>query len=364
MYIDRTCPRVKRITSNPHPSLQATFSSMRPLPGGSDALPPLVKPRSRKASMDHAAPPSNNGPTTFFMRTEQEMEQSLASSQSTHSIGRQRDSTYGVQSLADTLEAAFGVEGSAASQGKSPVRSGSHSSSADSTKSPASPLTSPLKKLKRKLSGRTTSAPLTPLNIDVPSPLPTSAAPSTPTSVSLQSLKLSDEGSVNDETGSQVITSSGDEDDVGTQQGASSSFPQLVMPSIQMPTRRPFTTKGKSMGKLKVLVAGRAGQSPFFTSQCICRVITSANVLRQRYWQDVAHSFHRAKLRRHRTRRPLVALAIALTAAPTEAEVTQAADRTRRNNETHGNTRKHSAIPILVDGCRRDKSIAQKKEQR
>jgi hypothetical protein len=63
-----------------------------------------------------------------------------------------------------------------------------------------------------------------------------------------------------DETGSQVITSSGEEeDDVETQQGASMSFPQLVMPSIQMPTRRPFTTKGKNMGKLKVLVAGQAG---------------------------------------------------------------------------------------------------------
>ncbi|KAF3004215.1 hypothetical protein E8E13_006997 [Curvularia kusanoi] len=230
---------------------------MRPLPGGSDALPPLVKPRSRKASMDHAAPPSNNGPTTFFMRSEQEMEQSLAASQSTHSIGRQRDSTYGVQSLADTLEAAFGAESSAGIQEKPSIRPGSHSSSAGS---PESPLASPVRKLKRKLSGRTTSTPLTPLNIDAPSPLPTSAAPSTPTSVSLHSLKLSDEGSVIDETGSQVITSSGDEDDdVETQQGAASSFPQLVMPSIQMPTRRPFTTKGKSMGKLKVLVAGRAG---------------------------------------------------------------------------------------------------------
>jgi hypothetical protein len=130
------------------------------------------------------------------------------------------------------------------------------------------------------------------------------------------------------------------------------------MPSIQMPTRRPFTTKGKSMGKLKVLVAGRAGQSTYSTLQCICRVITDANVLRQRHRQDVAHSIYRAKLRRHRTRRPLIALAIALTAAPTETEVTQAADRTRGNDEAHGNTRKHSAIPILVDGCRRDKGIA------
>lgn len=193
------------------------------------------------------------------------MEQSLTASQSTHSTGRQRDSTYGVQSLADTLEAAFGVENNVSSNGKQPARSGSHSSSADSLKSPESPPASPLRKLKRKLSGRTTSTPLTPLNIDAPSPLPVSAAPSTPTSVSLHSLKLSDEGSVIDETGSQVITSSGDEEyDVETQQGASNTFPQLVMPSIQMPTRRPFTTKGKNMGKLKVLVAGRAGQNSTF----------------------------------------------------------------------------------------------------
>lgn len=238
---------------------------MRPLPGGSDALPPLVKPRSRKASMDHAAAPPSNAPTTFFMRSEQEMEQSLASSQSTQSIGRQRDSTYGVQSLADTLEAAFGAESSAGSQSKSPRRSASHSSTAESTKSQESPLASPLRKMKRKLSGRTTSTPLTPLNIEAPSPLPASAAPSTPTSVSLHSLKLSDEGSVVDDTGSQVITSSGDEEDgAETQQGPSNTFPQLVMPSIQMPTRRPFTTKGKSMGKLKVMVAGRAGQSAIF----------------------------------------------------------------------------------------------------
>ncbi|XPS94298.1 hypothetical protein M3J09_003619 [Ascochyta lentis] len=243
---------------------------MRPLPGSDAALPLPGKPRSRKSSMDRAAAPSNNSPTTFFMRSEQDMEQSLAASQSTASVARQRDSTYGVQSLADTLEAAFGAEGTTAgnkahgrdragSHSTHTARSGSHHSSTDSAKSPESPLASPLRKLKRKLSGRTTSTPLTPLNIDASSPLPTSAIPSTPTSLSLHSLKLSDEGSVIDEAGSQVITSSGDEeDDVETQQGASNSFPQLVMPSIQMPTRRPFTTKGKNMGKLKILVAGRA----------------------------------------------------------------------------------------------------------
>jgi hypothetical protein len=78
------------------------------------------------------------------------------------------------------------------------------------------------------------------------------------------SLKLSDEDSVLGDSGSQAIASSGDEEeeDAETQPGAADSFPQLVMPSIQMPTRRPFTTKGKAMGKLKVMVAGEIGRFP------------------------------------------------------------------------------------------------------
>lgn len=39
----------------------------------------------------------------------------------------------------------------------------------------------------------------------------------------------------------------------------SGNAPQLVMPSIQMPSRRPFTEVGKSIGRLKVLVAGDSG---------------------------------------------------------------------------------------------------------
>ncbi|KAL2021040.1 hypothetical protein VTK56DRAFT_7695 [Thermocarpiscus australiensis] len=39
----------------------------------------------------------------------------------------------------------------------------------------------------------------------------------------------------------------------------SGSAPQLVMPSIKMPSRRPFTDEGKRMGRLKVLIAGDSG---------------------------------------------------------------------------------------------------------
>ena len=203
------------------------------------------------------------------------MEQSLASSSNPQSLGKQRDSTFGVQSLADTLEAAFGSESITADRPtgnhsstkhveKHVSRPGSHGSSTGSAKPSESSRASPTRKLKRKLSSHASSTPLTPLNVDAPSPIPTSAMPSTPSAVSLHSLKLSDEESAMDESASQAITSSGEDEgaDANTQQGASGSFPQLVMPSIQMPSRRPFTTKGKAMGKLKVLIAGETGNYP------------------------------------------------------------------------------------------------------
>jgi hypothetical protein len=210
------------------------------------------------------------------MRSEEEMEQSLASTSNTKTPGKQRDSTFGVESLADTLEAAFGPDSATPGQqagshrigtqrDKTVSRSGSHSSSTSSTKLPDIYKSSPARKLRRKLSSHASSTPLSPLNVEAPSPAPTSGLPSTPSAVSLQSLKLSDEESAMDESASQAIMSSGEEEgaETTTEQGSTGgSFPQLVMPSIQMPSRRPFTTKGKAMGKLKVMVAGETGTLP------------------------------------------------------------------------------------------------------
>lgn len=39
----------------------------------------------------------------------------------------------------------------------------------------------------------------------------------------------------------------------------SGSAPQLVMPSIKMPSRRPFTETGKSLDRLRIMIAGRSG---------------------------------------------------------------------------------------------------------
>ncbi|KAF2643262.1 hypothetical protein P280DRAFT_394690 [Massarina eburnea CBS 473.64] len=188
---------------------------MRPLPGG-DMLP-SAKPRSRKSSLADPAAVASHVPTTFFMKSEEEMELSLAA--------RQQDSTFGVQSLADTLEAAFGHQRhsvEAMSDGASDTASDNASKNASKASD---------------FAGRLSHG--------------------SPRSISMQSLKLSDDEPGLDQVASEAIASS--EEDEGPAMEGPASFPQLVMPSIQMPARRPFTAKGKAMGKLKVLVAGEAG---------------------------------------------------------------------------------------------------------
>lgn len=88
---------------------------------------------------------------------------------------------------------------------------------------------------------------------------PLSSMPSSPKSFSNRSSRPSDEDSM-DEGGSQAIASSEDDDvEPRSQFSMQDSAPQLIMPSIKMPSRRPFTERGKSLGRLKVLIAGDSG---------------------------------------------------------------------------------------------------------
>lgn len=242
---------------------------MRPIPGG-DALTPAVKPRSRKSSIDPVAPVSHV-PTSFVFKRFEDLEQTAAPLHVATSSGRHEDhGTYGVQSLADTLEAAFGPEDApkrtdslkterTKGHGAKSSRPVSHGSSIDSATLPDDARANKTWKLKRNHSNHGSYTPLKLPGADVSSPYPTSAMPSTPASASITSLKLSDEDSTMDEAVSQpAMSSAGEEDHVEIQQDGL-SFPQLVMPVMQMPTRRPFTTKGKAMSKLKVMVVGETG---------------------------------------------------------------------------------------------------------
>ncbi|KAF5873486.1 putative heat shock protein [Botrytis fragariae] len=71
--------------------------------------------------------------------------------------------------------------------------------------------------------------------------------------------RISDTESLNDEILSQAIVSGEEDEQNAPAMMDSCSDPQLVMPSIKMPSRRPFTEKGKNMGRLKVLIAGDSG---------------------------------------------------------------------------------------------------------
>jgi len=204
------------------------------------------------------------------MKRVEDLGQPKATRQFVAGTEKQRAATLGVQSLADTLEAAFGAESTPASvhsesrdltrPANGPPTSGPYGSPAGSQRAVECSKPPSSRYPKKKLSSH---EPATPPNVDAPSPMPTSVRSNTPGSASMQSLKLSDEESLLDEVASQAIASSGDEDgdeEAGeTLHGASANFPQLVMPSIQMPRRRPFTTRGKCMGKIKVLIAGQSG---------------------------------------------------------------------------------------------------------
>ncbi|KAJ5424441.1 hypothetical protein N7491_009657 [Penicillium cf. griseofulvum] len=102
------------------------------------------------------------------------------------------------------------------------------------------------------------SRPLTPLTLGISDD--PSSLPSSPKSISNQSIRPLDDISITDEINSQAV-GSGDEDEMLHESpfwppgGAS----QLIMPSIKMPSRRPFTERGKAMGRFKVLLAGSPG---------------------------------------------------------------------------------------------------------
>lgn len=116
------------------------------------------------------------------------------------------------------------------------------------------------------------SLPLTPLLIG--SPAAPGSLSGSPKSTSTRSIRRSDEISIPDEASSHAIESSDDEiaaDSIERHDFA----PQLVMPSIRMPSRRPFTERGKSLGRLKVMIAGGSGRVQFyFISTCHKRLLT------------------------------------------------------------------------------------------
>lgn len=214
--------------------------------------------------------PLSNIPTTFRLATEDVIEREHAEKQnnalSSHESGA--DSSYGVRSLQDAaydamIETAVkGVNDDERECNESRRRSTIRPSRSINEHIPEDVLqylqkptkeSSPHPLAHRRSRQHSISHSITSISLDSQAPL--SSIPSSPKSISNRSLRPLDEDSA-DDNGSQAVVSSSEDD---AQPSLEDSTLQLVMPSIKMPSRRPFTERGRMMGRLKVLVAGDSG---------------------------------------------------------------------------------------------------------
>lgn len=238
-------------------------------------VPDIAPPRAHKASFEQpCTDPRNTVPATFFL--------SRSPTHDPHDDAEASpDSMYGVQSLDETVHQAT----VAASECNSDIPTGSNNNiklspnPANSTLPPhddghhdeedpeveSDRRRSALKAFEllnvqppTSDSASVLSRPLTPLNLNFSNLDDPSSLPSSPKSLSSHSLKPLDDISITDEQSSQAVVS--DEEDQNVPEPGTDSMPQLIMPSLRMPSRRPFTERGKAMGRLKLLVAGASGE--------------------------------------------------------------------------------------------------------
>ena len=222
---------------------------------------------SRKGPEHTALPatPDPLRPTSFFLASEETVEKSTSSEPGV-------DSTFGVRSLQETtggladgdLRKSHVLENDAnEADGESgrrrstlklrPVLEDCNVQSLEA-RSVSNTANSSPRRLLRRSSPPSTSQSLASLS-QVSQELGSSLS-SSPKSISNRSFRPSDADS--GDGASQALASSEDEAEVPPELG--DSAPQLIMPSIRIPSRRPFTDRGKQIGRLKILIAGDSGK--------------------------------------------------------------------------------------------------------
>ena len=230
--------------------------------------------RSRKdldaAGLISTAGLAHNMPASFRIASEDELNNS-----SIKASGQGSDSTFGVRSLQETIyEASPPIKTEDDDEEENDDIGDVHEGRRRSTLRPRPKVRtrdSSRESVEQPPVNTGNSSPYNPSQTDHSAPsmsqsfaslssqAPLSSMPSSPKSFSNRSCRPSDEDSM-DEGGSQAIASSEDEDiEPQSQSSMQDSAPQLIMPSIKMPSRRPFTERGKSLGRLKVLIAGDSG---------------------------------------------------------------------------------------------------------
>lgn len=208
-----------------------------------DALPP----NQRKSSFVGSTPAAtlrSNAPTSFFLARESDID---ARNDPT------TPSDYPIPPTVCSLEEA--ISGVSMTSEKSRGEDDTHIQRRRSTIRPIG--SSDQRSRSVQSQGRLeTSAPLTPILLPTPGD---ASLPNSPKSISSRSLHNADDGSISDDVASQAVLSSGEDEEPEPAPEVQDSAPQLIMPSIKMPSRRPFTAKGRELGRLKIMVAGSKG---------------------------------------------------------------------------------------------------------
>lgn len=233
---------------------------MRP---GGDVLG--VRPRKDAEAATPAPSPSNGIPTSFFIASED----ALCGRAFREPTVEGHDGNFGVESLQDTLYSveaeqedekndSDGHDGEPRSTLKVPTHgrynsAGSLERALQAHCKDSSSVHSSIRRTSPTASGSMTS-------LFQISPSQGLSLPSSPKSTSTHSSRPLDEDSL-DEAASQAIVS-GEEDEAYSASALQDNSLQLIMPSIQMPSRRPFTERGKVTGRLKILIAGDSGIAP------------------------------------------------------------------------------------------------------
>ncbi|PWY79558.1 hypothetical protein BO70DRAFT_362726 [Aspergillus heteromorphus CBS 117.55] len=250
-------------------------------------VPDIALPRPRKASIEQqwTSDPHSAAPATFFLSRNHGPDAAAAADDddelSPDESEASRANLYGVHSLEETVLGTDLVASEAQPGPPTALRKPAgvqsapgvlpphvHDGGEDDEVSGPNRRRSTLKPLENihlsrpdpfvLSSGLTSPRPLTPLNLSNPDE--PSSLPSSPKSISNQSMRHLDEISITDELSSQAVASGDEDNEFGsTHNSDHDSTSQFIMPSIKMPSRRPFTSRGKALGRFKVLIAGASG---------------------------------------------------------------------------------------------------------
>lgn len=204
-----------------------------------DALTEFSSSRPRKQSITNGRRQPPSGPTTFFLTSESALDSPVPSALPRPPLQEVVDSA----SLKRALP-------------RSPVISASRREGSRRRSTVIRPRS--IEELRLEAARQQS-----PVQIGSETPILTSSSqepslPSSPKSISSRSLPKSDAS--HDGGSSQAVESDEEEDHANTM-SVEDSAPQLIMPSIRMPSRRPFTERGKQLGRIKIMVLGEKGKN-------------------------------------------------------------------------------------------------------